>query len=289
MHCDSVTMFAYAKVNLALAITGWKEGFHQLETIMQSIETHDVVWVKRQSAGIVCECGDLSGPQNLAFKAADLFLRYLGTPEGIEIRITKTIPLQAGLAGGSSDAAAVLRALNRLFHEPFSSAELEGMARSCGSDVPFCLSGGTKWAIGRGDQIGGLPEPADLDLVLIKPQRGVDTAEAYRRFAAKPVYRHLERGRWANFLKGGDKEGIAQMLFNDLESVSAILVPEIDEAKRKLREAGCLGALMSGSGSAVFGIAKDTEQAQFIAKRLRWQGFNTWATRSIGSEEVGKG
>lgn len=286
---DSVTMFAYAKVNLALAITGWQEGFHHLETVMQSIETHDVVRVERKGAGITCECGDLSGPQNLAFKAAAIFLRHLGRSEGIEIKITKAIPAQAGLAGGSSDAAAVLQALNELFQRPFLLPELEGMARICGSDVPFCLSGGTKWAIGRGDRLEGLPEASDLDFVLIKPQKGVDTAEAYRYFASRPLYRHLEREAWEHALTRGDKEEIAQLLANDLESAAETLVPEIAVAKRKLRDVGCLGALMSGSGSAVFGIARDFEQARFFAERLQQSGFNSWATRSVSAKKLERG
>lgn len=286
---DSVTMFAYAKVNLALAITGRQEGFHRLETVMQSIETHDVVRVERKGTGITCECGDFSGPQNLAFKAAAIFLRQLGRSEGIEINITKTIPAQAGLAGGSSDAAAVLQALNELFLKPFVFSELAGMARQCGSDVPFCLSGGTKWATGRGDQLEDIPEASDLDFVLIKPQRGVDTTEAYQCFATQPAYRHLEREAWELSLTRGDKEGIARLLSNDLERAAETLVPEIAAAKRKLREVGCLGTLMSGSGSAVFGIARDSEQARFFAERLQQSGFNSWATRSVGAKELERG
>lgn len=289
MREDSLTMFAYAKINLALAITGWQDGFHQLETVMQSIETHDVIEIRRKGTAIHCECGELSGPGNLAFKAAEIFLRNLGKPEGVDIKIKKNIPLQAGLAGGSSDAAAVLRALNRLFANPFSTEELEEIALRCGSDVPFCLSGGTKWATGRGDKLAELPEAASLNLVLVKPSRGVDTAEAYRRFAANPVYRHLEREHWVSALKSGDPERIAQLLSNDLEGASLQLVPEIAAAKEKLGELGCPGALMSGSGSAVFGIVRDAEEAEFIAGLMRTQGFDSWATRSVGSEEIGKG
>lgn len=273
--------FAYAKINLALAITGRRaDGYHELQSVMQSISLYDVIRVRRRGDGITCRCGELSGPFNLAYRAAEKFVLRLGKTAGIEIEIEKKIPLEAGLAGGSSNAAAVLRVLNELYGSPLSGEELRELAGSIGADVPFCLNGGTMWATGRGEILAELPPAPRLELVVAKPLAGVNTQEAYRRFDEEGQTGSLNQDAWIQALTAGRPEQVAALLSNDLEEVSIRMVPEIGHIKRIMLKSGCYGALMSGSGSAVFGLAYGQEQALTIARELRAQGYSEVWTAS---------
>lgn len=283
MEQSFLTTFAYAKINLALAIHGIREdGFHELQSVMQSIALHDIVRVRRRGEKVVCRCGALSGPGNIAHKAAVLFLEQLGRVEGIEIEIEKHIPVQAGLAGGSADAAATLRLLNQLYGEPLSREALLMLARRCGADVAFCLRGGTMWATGRGERLETLPTAPAMDLVLTKPFAGVNTREAYLRFDLVGQGGRLTQTDWEKALSQNSTQQIADLLYNDLELASTQMVPEILVLKQHLLEAECFGALMSGSGSCVFGIAQGKQHAIEVAERLRKKGFkNVWVTRTV--------
>jgi 4-diphosphocytidyl-2-C-methyl-D-erythritol kinase len=276
---------AYAKINLALAIVGRRrDGYHELQTVMQSIELHDVVKIERSGTALVCNCGGLSGSGNLAYQAAALFQKHLGVNDGVLIEITKQIPLQAGLGGGSSDAAAVLLLLNDIYQQPLTAEELAELAGLCGSDVGFCLTGGTKWATGRGEELEELPAAPKMDLVLVKPLGGIDTGEAYRRFDAQGQGRSISKQDWCRVLARGEIEEIAWLMSNDFEPVSLAMVPEISLIKEELLLAGCYGSLMSGSGSAVFGIAQDKEHATWIGQRLLRKGFGqVWNTSTYNA------
>ena len=284
MEQSFLTTFANAKINLALAIQGIREdGYHELQSVMQSIELHDIVRVRRHGEKIVCRCGALSGSGNIAYQAAREFMSQLGQSDGIEIEIEKRIPIQAGLAGGSTDAAATLRLLNQLYGNPFSNGELLKLAAQCGTDVAFCLKGGTMWATGRGERLDVLPPVPRLDLILIKPYAGVNTREAYRRFDRVGQFGRLIKEEWEGILTAGSAQQIAGLLYNDLEQASIQLVPQIHNFKESLLEAGCYGALMSGSGSSVFGIAQGEQHARQVAEQLRKKGFkNVWQTKTIG-------
>ena len=283
MEQSFLATFAYAKINLALAIHKIREdGYHELQSVMQSIALHDIVRVRRRGDKIECRCGVLSGPGNIAYKAAVLFLEQLGQSEGIEIEIVKHIPVQAGLAGGSTDAAATLRLLNQLYGEPLSREALLTLARKCGADVAFCLRGGTMWATGRGEQLEALPSAPVMDLILIKPLAGVNTREAYSRFDIVGKSGHLRQNDWKKALAQNSPRQIADLLYNDLELASTQIVPEISVLKQHLLEAECYGALMSGSGSCVFGIAQGKQHALDVAGQLRKKGFkNVWVTRTV--------
>ena len=285
MEETCLTMFAYAKINLALAIHGIREdGYHNLQSVMQSISLHDIVTVRRRGDRVVCRCGSLSGPGNIAYKAAMLFLEQLGQSEGIEIEIVKHIPVQAGLAGESTDAAATLRLLNQLYGDPFSKEALLTLARRCGADVAFCLSGGTMWATGRGERLEVLPTAPTLDLVLTKPFAGVNTREAYLRFDSVGQSGCLSQTDWKKALEQNSVQKISYLLYNDLELPSIQMVPEILELKQYLLEAECYGALMSGSGSCVFGIAKGKQHALEVAGQLRKKGFkNVGVTTTVNA------
>ena len=283
MSQSALTTFAYAKINLALAILGVREdGFHELQSVMQSIALHDVVSVRRYGNELVCNCGAISGSANIAHKAAALFLERLGKTEGIEISIDKRIPAQAGLGGGSADAAAVLRLLNRLYDNPFSEEILVQLAGKCGADVAFCLNGGSKWASGRGELLEDLPTAPTLDLVLAKPFAGISTKEAYIRFDKAGRGGRLDKEAWEKALKQASGQQIAALLYNDLELPSGQLVPKIFELKESLLKAGCYGALMSGSGSCVFGLANGEKHAGEAAAYMRKKGHkNIWVTKTI--------
>ena len=285
MKQSFLTTFANAKINLALAIQGIREdGYHELQSVMQSIVLHDIVRVRRHGEKVVCHCGALSGPGNLAYKAGVKFLEQCGQSGGIEIEIEKHIPIQAGLAGGSTDAAATLRLLNELYGEPLSRKELLTLAGRCGADVAFCLQGGTMWATGRGEQLQLLPPAPKLDLVLVKPKVGVNTREAYRRFDLVGLQGRLRRTDWEKALISASSQRIAELLYNDLEQASIQLVPHILECKQLLLDAGCYGALMSGSGSSVFGIAQEEQHAMQVAGLLRKKGFeHVWVTTTAAS------
>lgn len=286
MEQSFLSAFAYAKINLALAIKGKREdGYHELQSVMQSIALHDIVRVRRCGEKVVCRCGAYSGPGNLAYKAAMLFFEQIGQYEGIEIEIIKNIPVQAGLAGGSTDAAATLRLLNQLYGEPLSREELLTLAGRCGADVAFCLRGGTMWATGLGERLEELPAAPVLDLVLVKPFAGVNTREAYRQFDLIGQGGRLIKADWIKVLSQKAVREIADLLYNDLELASTQMVPEILVLKQLLLEARCYGALMSGSGSCVFGIAQGKQHAREVAGQLRKKGFNNvWVTKTVGAK-----
>lgn len=281
MGHSCLTSFAYAKINLGLAITGKNEdGYHDLQTVMQSIELHDIISITRKGEKIVCQCGELSGPGNLAYRAADVFFKHLGRIEGVEIVIEKNIPIQAGLAGGSADAAVTLRLLNELYNQPLAMKELESLALACGADVVFCLHGGTMWASGRGERLETLPSLPETELILVKPEKGVNTGDAYRRFDKLGRFGGLNQAEWEQALINKDMDHIIKLLSNDLEIPSIEMVPEIAQVKELLLSANCRGVLMSGSGSAVFGIVRDRNHGTEVAEWLHGQGYSVWLTKT---------
>ncbi|MGI6450612.1 MAG: 4-(cytidine 5'-diphospho)-2-C-methyl-D-erythritol kinase [Desulfitobacteriia bacterium] len=290
MKETSLELQAPAKINLALAIKAPRaDGYHDLETIFQTISLADRVRVTLSpKRGICCSCGHLSGEQNLAYQAARLFrehyqnTRRAASLPGIEIEIAKHIPLEAGLAGGSSDAAAVLWALNFLCANPFTEQELLLLAQRCGSDTAFCLRGGTQWGEGKGTELAELPPAPEMDIVIAKPSAGISTAKAYRLFAEIGSYSSLDRELWVKILQSQDREKVGQQLFNSLEIAAFRLLPEIRLIKELLLKEGCLGALMSGSGSAVFGIVRDKRQGERVREVLAESGFhNTWLVKTV--------
>ncbi|ADY54561.1 4-diphosphocytidyl-2-C-methyl-D-erythritolkinase [Syntrophobotulus glycolicus DSM 8271] len=294
---NEIEMTAYAKVNLALAVTSRrKDGYHNIQTIFQSISLSDMVKVRLvPEKGIRCDCGSLSGEKNLAYGIAEKFLCSLN-PEGrskhlaetgIEITIDKHIPLEAGLGGGSSDAAAVLKALNLLYGKPLTEEGLLSIASQCGSDTAFCLAGGTQWGEGTGTELEPLPEMPPVEMIVVKPLAGVNTGLAYQLFDEQAVWGKLDQADWRKALQGQDRREIGRLMQNSLEDVSIKIVSEIGEIKKLLIKAGCIGALMSGSGSAVFGIVRDAEHGKFVKDILGEKGFSdSWLVRTIRNSEM---
>ncbi|WP_114679264.1 4-(cytidine 5'-diphospho)-2-C-methyl-D-erythritol kinase [Desulfotruncus alcoholivorax] len=255
---------AYAKINLALNITGVRtDGYHELETVMQTLALHDVLELSPANCiEITVDGADLpSGPENLAYRAADLLRCETGCREGVRIRLIKRIPIAAGLAGGSSDAAAVLRGLNQVWRLGLTREELLKLAASIGSDVPFCLSGGTALARGRGELIESLPDLPPFGVLLAKPPFGVNTADVYRRYDQAVDLPEPCCLEMVEAIRRGETGQIASLLANDLEAVTIAMHPLIGDIKNNMLAAGAQGVLMSGSGPTVFGIFPDRSTA----------------------------
>ena len=271
MSLMAVTAVARAKINLTLDVLGKRpDGYHELEMVMQSIELHDDLEFcpADRDISLTIEGSDLSpGPDNLVYRAAELIRRQGKIRTGVQIRLVKAIPVAAGLGGGSADAAAALRALNEFWETGLSISELMSLGEQLGSDVPFCLMGGTALARGKGEQLSQLPACPRLGVVLVKPIFSVSTASVYRAYAPGPVVRRPDNRAMIAAIRDSDISRIAANLANALESVTIRLHPEIEEIKTKLLSAGALGVLMSGSGPTVFGLAVDMEAARVVAGR----------------------
>ena len=258
---------AYAKINLLLDVLYRRpDGYHEVDMIMQTISMHDVIRLKKINSGIVLKVANAklaTDESNLAHKAAQMFLTEAKTKFGVEIDLLKNIPMEAGLAGGSADAAAVLRGLNKLLRTEFSLQQLQSMSAKIGSDVAFCIAGGTARAVGRGEIIEEVCEMPDCSLVVFKPDFGIATAWAYSQFAlhARTII-HPDVAAMLRALETKEVSKVAGCLGNVLETVSAEKYSLIEDIKCGLRANGALNALMSGSGTAVFGIFED----QFLAR-----------------------
>lgn len=268
-----IELKARAKINLTLDVIGKRlDGFHEVEMIMQAIELHDIVHLEVQSAGITVTTNHpllAAGESNIVYKAAKLVVDTYGIKQGIRIYIEKNIPVAAGLAGGSTDAAAVLCGLNSLWNLALDQEEIAQMGASIGSDVPFCVRGGTALAKGRGEVLASLPDVPQLWLVLAKPELEVSTAEVYRNFNPLKVGTRPKTAATITAIRNRDIDGIIGNLANVLESVTLTRYPEVSELKKIMEQTGLVRALMSGSGPTVFGIARDEPEAIVIADELK--------------------
>lgn len=268
-----VTVTAPAKINLFLDIIGRRnDGYHLLNMILQSVGLYDTVTVWKNGEGtleLFCSREDLStGESNLACRAAALFFKELelGNP-GVSIKLKKRIPVGAGLAGGSADAAAVLLALDRLFKTKLPLSRLCELASKLGADVPFCLQGGTMQAEGTGTILMPLPDLTECFLVLAKPDFSVSTAEAYALSDEHTNAHRPDLDGMIGAICSGDLESVGKRLFNSFETVLGF--HEIKEIKEIMLRQGALGACMTGSGPTVFGIFSEWEKAESCADELK--------------------
>lgn len=273
-------MPAPAKINLALDIKGLRDdGYHEVEMIMQSISLHDSVIIGKNDGEIKLTISDPSLPEdenNIAYRAAKMIIEKADLTAGVDIHIKKNIPVAGGLAGGSTDAAAVLTGINRLFNLNISELNLSKMASELGSDVPFCLHGGTTLAYGRGEKIKQLPDIKRYNLVIINPGIPISTAWAYQEFDKLRVNRKVPIKELVNKLNKREYISWSDGWINVLEEVATSFYPEIKDIKSILKEMGALFVLMSGSGSTVFAIVKDQEKGQNI--KTNWPRTNDFIT-----------
>lgn len=282
----TVIVHAYAKINLTLSILGkLPNGYHTLETVLQSVSLHDTITLTPQpQTGITLSCSQpLPCPQeeNTAYKAATLFYRHTGLPAAISIHLQKRIPHGAGLAGGSADAAAVLRGLNTLHNTQLSTQALCQLASAIGADVPFCVCGGAMLATGTGVQLSPLPSMPPCTLLICKPPQSISTAQAYAAFDACAPTPQPSAVPLCHALQQQDLPAIARHLHNTFLSAP---VPEaVHTIQNTLLAHNALGACMSGSGSAVFGIFAEPLNAQRCARDLSLQYPATFLCTPVSS------
>jgi 4-diphosphocytidyl-2-C-methyl-D-erythritol kinase len=290
----AVSARAHAKINLDLRVLGVRpDGFHELRTVFQTISIHDTITCVPRKGPFAIECATAGVPldeSNLTWRAAAALWRALrrrGPVRDMVVRLDKRIPLQAGLGGGSADAAATLVGLASAWRVPLRPGQMTDVAAALGADVPFFLSGGTALGLGRGDEIYPLADMPRHWIVLLVPGFGVSTSEAYGWWDAE---RDLARGpvvREPQHVPGPWPSRSAQMI-NDLEIPIARHHPEIDQMKAALRRAGALAAAMSGSGSAVFGLFQKRREAAAAVTRLSGSGWQVLLTESLGRAEYAR-
>lgn len=269
---------AFAKINLSLDITGVLEnGYHQLEMIMQSVSLHDKVTIAviDSPLGILLSCSLPSLcpiEQNTAYKAANLFFQHCKINPSVSIHIEKHIPSQAGLAGGSADAAAVLHGLNQLFQTNLTQKQLCEIGLQIGADVPFCICGGTMLATGIGEKLSSLPALPACYIVICKPSVSVSTQEAYQKVDNSVILHHPDTQIICNALKEQNLSAVSQNMKNVFQE--ALSITDVHTITELMVQNSALGACMSGSGSAVFGIF-ETEQQALLCSNILKKKFNS--------------
>lgn len=263
---DRIEVQAPAKINLALDVTGVRgDGYHEVRMIVQAIRLSDRVTLHKIAKPEIVLKTNLpflpAGKGNLAYDAAELFFKSTGIQAGVFVEVEKIIPVAAGLAGGSTDAAAVLCGMNELFETGLSGEELRALGLKLGADVPFCMMGGTALAEGIGEKLTKLPDAPSFHVLLVKPDRGVSTKEVYGKLRLTEETKHPDIDGMLQAIKKEDRLGLAGRLLNVLEPVTASVCPEIEEIERQMKSFGCEGAMMSGSGPTVFGLFADRGRA----------------------------
>lgn len=277
----TVAESAYAKINLWLEILGRREdGYHNIRSIMQTVSLCDTVTVRltEREVGMTCSDSTLScGRDNLCVRAAEIFIQECGGGFGVSLHLEKNIPREAGLGGGSADAAAVLRALNTLCGEFFDTDFLRKMGKKLGADVPFCISGGTALAEGVGEILSEYYSIPDCFIVVSSGFGHISTPEAYRRIDSVPDVCGRDFGSFQEAMKTGDLAVIGKNLYNRFEDA----VPEALEIKAILLSSGAAGTLMSGSGSAVFGLFDSLEKVDMACALLEKAGLSSYICHPI--------
>lgn len=266
VHGERAIVKSYAKINLTLDVLGKMEnGYHEIESIMQTINLFDLIIVDRTEKGIDVHTNLKFLPtneKNIAYKAADLFFKETGIKGGAKILIHKNIPVAAGLAGGSGNAAAVLAALNVLYNVYMSDEELCKMAGKLGADVPYCLIGGTMLAKGIGEKLSPLPALGKHIVLIAKPPINVSTQSIYEHIDNVRIDDHPDVQKMTEAIKSDNIKEISSELFNVMEYATVKLHPVIRGIKEKMILNGAVGALMSGSGPTVFGLFEDYKTAK---------------------------
>ncbi len=278
---------AFAKLNLTLDVLGKREdGYHDLQSVMQAISIRDDVEIDVGTGKpwkLLCTREDIPADEtNLAWKAAKVYCDALNKdPNGLEIRINKRIPSGAGLGGGSADAAAVLRALNRYYGEPLSVLALAELGAQVGSDVPFCVVGGTAMVEGRGERLRKLPDMPDCIFVVVKPEFSVSTPELYRKIDQVDIAKRPDNRVMESALLAGDLEKVAHNLCNVFDPVVTDEHLELNYIKSLFHQYGAVGYQMTGSGSAVFAIVSEFEVAAVICNMLKDSYPNVFIAKPV--------
>jgi len=278
-----ITLWASAKVNLSLDVLGKRsDGFHEIATVMHAVDLHDRVTLKAAPT-ITLRADDPGLPtdeRNLVVRAVRLLGEAAGVEAGVQIELRKRIPVAAGLGGGSSDAAATLWGLNRLWGLGWPRARLMGLAVGLGMDVPFFLGAGPALATGRGECLEPLGKTGGYALVLVNPGIPLSTREVYERVPTGWHAKATGTRQVMEALRTRNTARLASALTNNLERLVEPVMPAVGRMKAALLAAGALGAVMSGSGPTVFGIARSLDHARQIRRRVNRAGWACWAVRT---------
>lgn len=275
---DKITRKAYAKINLGLDVLRRREdGYHEVRMIMQSVGLYDTLtFTRHEEAGIavVTDKEELPGDEsNLIYKAAKLLMDTYGIRQGVHIALEKRIPMAAGMAGGSTDAAAVFHGMNEMFSLGLSIEEMCVLAVRIGADVPYCIKGGTALAEGIGEILSDLPGMPDCFLLIAKPDIDVSTKFVYENLHADCLEYHPDIDGMVDALNNKDLGSVAERLGNVLETVTVKKYPQVEKIKDFMKAQGALNALMSGSGPTVFGIYDSKERAYEAQEALERAGL----------------
>lgn len=271
---DKIKLKALGKINLGLDVLGRRpNGYHDVRMVMQTVYLYDQILLeKTDKEGISLETNLFYLPvneNNLAYRAAKMLIDEFAIKEGVHISLEKHIPVAAGMAGGSSNAAAVLYGMNRLFHLGLTDQELMERGVKLGADVPYCIMRGTVLAEGIGEELTPLPAMPKCHVLLAKPPISVSTQKVYEKLDAQEVTKHPDIDGILLGLQTGDLEKITSSMGNVLENVTITEYPQIERIKDVMKEEGALNAMMSGSGPTVFGIYDDKMLARRAAARIR--------------------
>ena len=274
---DTVTRKAYAKVNLSLDVIGKRDdGYHDLRTVMQTVDLYDTLSFSLNDTGHVTLTSSSdqvpSDDSNLIVRACNLMREAYDIKEGIDVDLVKDIPVQAGLGGGSTDAACALRAMNDLFSLGLSAGQLCAHGATLGADVPFCIRGGTCLAEGIGEILTPLPSPPACTVLIVKPQAGISTAEAYQTLDLKPIENHPDTDALVRALQDDDLKTMCDVMGNVFEPVAFRRIPALRDLEHTMRDYGALRAMMSGSGPSVFGIFREEADAVKTYHLLKSRG-----------------
>ena len=267
---------AYAKINLGLDVVRRLEnGYHEVKMVMQTVGIYDVLDFERTDGGIVIttDSGELpTDENNLIYKAAKLMMETYPISGGVKIHLEKHIPIAAGMAGGSTDAAATLKGMNRLFDLGCTLKDLMELGVKIGADVPYCVMGGTALAEGIGEKLTPLAPAPDCYVLVAKPDINVSTKYVYEHLDAQEIVKHPDIDGMVEAIAEESLQGILDRMENVLETVTVSAYPIIQTIKDRMKELGAINSLMSGSGPTVFGIFDDKQQAQICLNHMREQG-----------------
>lgn len=271
---NQLELKALAKINLGLDVLGKREnGYHDVRMVMQSVYLYDTVKIEKtenREIRIISNLAYLpSDEDNIAYRAADLLREEFDIQEGVRITLNKHIPVAAGLAGGSSDAAAVLFGMNRMFRLGLKQKELMERGVNLGADVPYCIMRGTVLAEGIGETLTPLPAMPKCTVLIAKPPISVSTKMVYEALDAEEITNHPDIDGIMEGLKANDLRQVAGCMGNVLEGVTIPMYPVIEQIRQEMLQCGAIGAMMSGSGPTVFGLFENRAQARNAQKNIR--------------------
>lgn len=269
---------AYGKINLALDVVGKRaDGYHEVRMVMQTVKIYDGIELEVTDTGKIEIETNLyflpANENNLVYKAAKLLMDEFKIKSGISIKLQKVIPVSAGMAGGSADAATVLHGVNRLFRLGLSAKELMERGVKIGADVPYCIMRGTALSEGIGEKLTKLPPPPKAVILVAKPPINVSTKFVYENLNLKSIKKHPDIDGMVQSIRNRDLEAISSNMENVLETVTVKNYPVIQEIKNVMKEKGALNSLMSGSGPTTFGIFEDKKKAENVKAYLREKGM----------------